>query len=416
MSPALRSSRVDVAPGLRQTGLVQRARGRRRGVNALLVGQLALSVVLLVSALEVAATLRAALSVDLGFSTRGVYQVSVDWRAIPDAAARADADVIASTLHATPGIQTASISYPAAYGRPTASTSAFVDRRGPARGAPGTVEYQTVGPEFFQTLGMAIVNGRPFVPSDREGAEPVVILNERAARELFPGGHPVGQRFGLFGPQHRVTVIGIAHDMRLHSPMAPAPAVAYVPLAQNGVAVPPGSLMIEVHAAASAVAASDISRVIAGVDPRLKVEVQPLAALVAQSLAAERLSAWATAAFGALGVILAMMGVYGLHAYVVSRRTTELGIRLALGAPRGRVLWGIWKDGMRPVAIGSALGLWLAVLAAAVLRHSVAGLSAADAEAALIAAVTLASIAGAACYIPARAAARLDPARALRAD
>jgi ABC-type antimicrobial peptide transport system permease subunit len=174
--------------------------------------------------------------------------------------------------------------------------------------------------------------------------------------------------------------------------------------------------MIEVHAAASAVAASDISRAIAGVDPRLKVEVQPLAALVAESLAAERLSAWATAAFGALGVILAMMGVYGLHAYVVSRRTTELGIRLALGAPRGRVLWGIWKDGMRPVAIGSALGLWLAVLAAAVLRHSVAGLSAADAEVALIAAVTLASIAGAACYIPARAAARLDPARALRAD
>jgi predicted permease len=413
--PAARSSRVDVTPELRQSGFsIVRGVGGS-GVNALLGAQLAMSVVLLISALTVSNELRVALSVDLGFRPDGLLQVSADWRGMSDAAARADATSIAAALESMPGVVAASVSAPAGFGRPTASTKVFIAGATGAQGKPTTVEYQVVAPEFFSAMGISVLRGRAFADEDRAGAELVTMVNETAARELFAGRAVVGERVALFGLGRRVSVVGVVHDSRLHSPTDPAPAVVYVPLAQDPGAAPTSLFTVEVHAGQGTLSPKEIGRRIAAVDSHLKTRVQPVSELVRESLAVERLTAWATGAFGIVGMLLAMIGVYGLHAYVVSRRTTELGIRLALGATRARVLWDVWRHGMRPVLGGAMFGLVAAVLSA-VWLHGAHRFSLADARIALFATIVLSAVAAAACYVPARTAAMLDPARTLRSD
>jgi predicted permease len=417
LAPAMRSSRVDVTQALRQTGVAARTRGEQRGLNSLLVVQLALSVVLLISALTASASLRAALSVDLGFDARHVLRVSIDWRGVGDAQARADAQAVASALRATPGVADASVSYPAVFGRSTATTSMRPVSDNAQAPSPASVEYQIVSPEFFATTQVKVEQGRVFTNDDRAGGELVAILNQTAARQLSPGQNPVGARFTLFGSGRVVRVVGVARDARLHSPTASPPPLVYVPFAQDPEGAAPSSLLsVEARTGDVTPSSTEIARRIAFVDPRLKADVQPVAGLVRESLVVERLSAWTTGAFGVLGVLLAILGVYGLHSFVVSRRTTELGVRLALGATQGRVLWEVWREGMRPVVIGAVAGVLISGASTGLLGRRMLGLSLVDVKVAAMSAALLAAIAAVACFIPARSAAKLDPVRALRAD
>ncbi len=412
--PAIRATGLDPAWTLRQTGFLVRGRSGYLGISSLLVIQLATSVVLLISALMVAATLREVLTLDLGFGPRELLQVAIDWRGVPDSTSRREASAIASAIRAIPGVVTASVSSPAGFGRATTSTEAY--HVGDDRSRRRTIEYQVVTPEFFAAMDMRLIRGRPFTPDDRGGVAPVVVVNETAARELFRGQAAIGQRFDLFQTDHRVEVVGVVHDARLHGATSAAPPMLYVPLAQDEGAAFAPELTIEVRTRASTVAAEAIARAVRLLDSRRKLDVRPVDRLITESLVIQRITAWTTGAFGVLGVILAMLGVYGLHAYVVARRTAELGIRLALGASRSRVLWDVWRGGMRPVGIGAVCGLGVAALSATWLRGRIFGLSGVDVRVAAAAVATVIAIAGVACLIPARFAARLDPARALRAD
>ena len=184
--PAARSSRVDVVPELRQTGFsIIRRTGRRR-VNPLLGTQLAMSLVLLITALMVSGDLRAALSVDLGFRPSELLQVSTDWRGVPDATARADEANMVAAVQPMAGIVAASVSSPAGFGQPTASTNAFVGSGSDGSSAPTAVEYVVVSPDFFSAMGMRVVAGQGFSGDDRAGTELVTVVNESAARRLFP--------------------------------------------------------------------------------------------------------------------------------------------------------------------------------------------------------------------------------------
>jgi len=415
LAPALRSTRVDVVGALKQAALMRRGAGGPGARNGLLVAQLGVSIVLLVGAGMIGRTLLAAESLNLGFDERGLVQLSVDWRNASEPQSRATVEAIAAALRATPGVVGASVSVPAAFGRPTVSTSAFHVAGDPSP-EPRSIEVMSVSPEFFTVMRIRVLRGRAFLSTDGEGAPNVVVLNESAARLFLPGQDPVGGRFELMGRGRVVRVVGLVGDARLHSVVADPPPLAYIPFAQDLGGPSPGLPTLEVRTAPDAPRLQELTRVVESVDRRLRVQAQPLGEVIGESLALERLSAWVTGGFGLAGLLLAVLGVYGLHSYFVTRRTPELGLRLALGASAGQVRWLVWRQGMRPVLGGAALGLVLAVASARLIRGKVFGLASVDPRVAAATTLLLIAVAGIACYLPARRASKLNPAVTLRAE
>lgn len=243
----------------------------------------------------------------------------------------------------------------------------------------------------------------------------VVVLNQAAARRFFPSQNPVGRRFDFLGLGRTTEVVGMVGDTRVHNAVAAPPALVYIPLAQDP-GILPGARTIEVRGLPEARSVDRVSRLVASVDPRLHVAVQPINAALAESLALERLSALTTGAFGIAGLVLAVIGLYGLQSYFVARRTAETGLRLALGALPLQVRQLVWLHGMRPALIGAMLGVAITIAGARLFQGAVFGLSRVDLWIVAQTVVLMVAVAGVACYLPASRASRLDPAIALRAE
>ena len=414
--PALRSTRLDLVTTLRRTALAARSSGRGGLSSWLLIGQMASSILLLVSAGMVAVTLRSATGLDLGFNPVNVFQVSIDWRNVPEEAGRLASREIATSLRAAPGVLSASVSAPSAFGSATISTPAFTtNTQSPSGGQQ--VEVMSVTPDFLATMQLHPLHGRFVADGDRRGTADVVVLNESAARLLFPGEAAVGKRFDFTGRGHAVEVVGVVADMRLHSVRQLPPPMVMVPYPQDiGTFGVPALRTIEVRTGGPELRADAIAAIASAQSLGRPVQVSRLTDLIAESLAVERLGAWTTAALGLAGLLLAMLGAYGLHAFFVTRRAAELGVRLALGASAGQVLWLVWRQAMRPVAQGTAIGLGLAWASTQLLRGKVLGLTSLDPLVLASAALLMVSVASLACYLPARRASRLSPAISLRAD
>jgi predicted permease len=434
LGPAWKLSRADVVPELKeQAGEMQkRSGGRFAARNVLVVGQVALSLALLVAGgLFIRGALKAAVA-DPGFRLERGLLVNVDpsLAGYDEARGRETYRRVLERIRSLPGIESASLASIVPFGEFTESErvqrlGASPDR--PASGEPdGTYALQyIVGASYFRSLGLPVLRGRDFTRQEEEadGGPRVAIIDEPLARSLFAGADPIGQMIQLIPRQQGerprlVEVVGIAPGLR-HDLFDKSPgAHVYLPFGQHYRA----GMNLHVRMSggderAEAAMLGTLRREIRALDERLPI-------LSVKSLRAHRdgsLPLWLVrtganlfTAFGTLAMLLAVVGVYGVKAYVVSRRTREIGIRIALGAAPRDVLWLVLREGLGLTLTGVAIGLGLAAVAARLVSSLLYEVSAFDPIIFLAAPLLLASAATLASYIPARRATRVVPLTALR--
>jgi predicted permease len=288
---------------------------------------------------------------------------------------------------------------------------------------PGTKDgvlssaFNVVGDEFFDAAGTALVRGRGFDRHDDAQSRRVAVVNETMARQLWPGKDAVGQRFrfGAKGPW--IEVVGIARDGKYMMLAEPTRPYFYLPIEQDYRS--PATLIVRAASNPTALAAP-VQRVLNELDPDLPVfNVRTMEQHMRDSVFAFlplRMAVAMAAAQGAIGLLLAVIGLYAVVSYTVTRRTREIGVRMALGAGRPDVLRLVVRDGMRLSVIGIALGLVMAVGIGFVLSHVLYGLTRVDAAVLLGVTTLLLVVSAVACYVPARRATRVDPMIALRCE
>jgi predicted permease len=276
------------------------------------------------------------------------------------------------------------------------------------------VQVNTVGVGYFQTIGIPIVRGRDFTRGDAPTSPKVVVINQTMAQQFWRNDEPLGKRFKFFGDQDYSTVIGVARDSKYNAVAEDPQPFIYQPLAQNY--TPAAALHVRASGDASALAAP-IRGEVQRVDPTLSLfNVRTLEEQVGQSLQPQQINVILLTVFGALALLLASIGLYGVASYSVSQRTREIGVRMALGAQPSSVLGLVLGHGLRLVAAGLGLGLVLAYLTAGFARAVVVGVNPHDPVTYIVTSAVLGTIALLASYIPARRATRIDPLIALRAD
>jgi predicted permease len=402
---------LNLAAGLSET----RFGGPGRRMHPLLVSQLAVCLLLLIVAGLLTRSFQKLRQVDLGFRSQGVLQLDVNWgQAYSSEQLFRRAIDLLDEIRMLPGVESASASVPGVFSRST-----WQGTLRPAGNADGTLVHETSAtPQFFATLGIPLLRGRDFRTADDGQAPPVVILSETAARICFSGIDPIGKGVQLNGSAAGVEVIGVAKDIRLRDVLAPPPPLVYSPLLQD---YKSGELArwitLEVRSARPAASlAAELERSVRQRQADATATVRTVDESIAESVVLRRLAAWLSGLFGLLGLILASVGLYGLLSYMVLRRTSEIGIRLALGADGNRVLAQVWREAMRPVVAGILGGLVIATAATRLLASYLFGLTVMDPWAVSVAVTTLLVVAGVASYLPARRASRIDPLQALRAE
>jgi predicted permease len=403
VAPALWATSSDPSSAL-STG-ARASRTRSRWLRALVSGQLALALVLIAAASLFVRTFENIRSLDAGFDADGVVFAELDPRRL------GTRDLVAA-VEQLPGVTAASL----ATHTPLNGwywSEAFVPA-GQPRPERDTAMAVGVGPGYFAALRVRMAAGRAFAASDGRGAPPVAIVNEAYARRHFANQAAVGQRLSakLQDVWQELTIVGVAANMQLAGLRAEPPRTVYLPYAQLA---EPHQVNLVVRASASPAAlARTIEQTLRAALPGTPIEIQPLATQVGATIVQERVLALLAGSFGAIALVLAAVGLYGLIAYGVAQRTSELGVRLALGARRRQVAGLVLVDAMRLVAVGVGLGLPLAWAASRWVRVLLFGISPADPLAAVGAVAVLVAAALAAAYLPARRAARTDPLVALR--
>jgi predicted permease len=409
--PALRATRLDLAGVMKEQS--RSVSGARSVLSkALLVVQVALSVVLLVGAGLFLRTLYNLRTVDVGFNPHNLlmFTINPQLNRYDDERTRQIYRQLGADLGALPGVRDVAFTRVALLSGSRSTTVAHVPGR-----TSTEIHVMSVTPRFFATMEIPLTHGRDFSDRDVSGAPNVAILNETAARTLFPGASPVGNRFGFSPEQNRdVEVVGVIRDTKYSSVRDAAPPTVYQPFLQGTprgmtavlrTAVDPNSLVDEVRAT------------VRQVDTNLPLtNVTTQSRQVEQRFAQERLFANAYTLFGALALTLACIGLFGLMSYGVSRRTNEIGIRLALGAGRPRVIRMVLGESLVLVGAGIGVGLAAAFAAGRFVASVLFGLAPTDPATMAVTIVLIVAVGVLAAYAPARRAARVDPMVALRAD
>jgi predicted permease len=286
-------------------------------------------------------------------------------------------------------------------------------------GADSAVRYyrHRVAPGYFSALGIRLLEGRAFSTADHEHAPAAAVVSQSMARRFWPGGSPLGETLRLGESRLEATVVGVVADTRqrdLTTPLASSDPDVYLALQQST----SESLQIAVRStlAAEAVAAA-VRRELQAIDPTLPVfGVQSMEALLAQQTSAGRFASLLLGVFAAVALLLAAVGLYGVLAFVVSLRQREIGIRLALGATRRRVLAGVMRQGLRLVGVGLAIGLLAAAGSTRWISSLLFGVGAHDPAVFAGVPAVLLAVAALASWAPARRAAGVDPQQALRSE
>ncbi len=417
IAPALRATRTDLTSALKEKS----ARGRKRRFNlgsALVVAQVAVSLILLVGAGLFARSLIKLQQEDLGFNRDNVLLASVDTRL----AGYKPNDLSAvyrqlyDRLSALPNVQSVTMaSYSPMQGTGTNST---ITVRGytPAKNEDTSVSDIQIGPNFTETMGVPLLMGRDIGLQDTPNSPKVAVVTQSFAESYFHGENPIGRR-ATFEEDDKsdFEIVGVIGDAKYDSAKAKADRTVYRPILQvqdqqtfNNVfelrtGGEPLNLAAEVRAA------------IAQVNDKLTVlNVNSLRVQTDDALQQERLIAQLVSFFGLLGLLLSCVGLYGIMAHAVVRRTNEIGIRLALGAERRNIIWMVLKESLLLVGIGLALGIPAAWGAAHLISSQLFGLNPSDPVSLLTAAVLLTAVAALAGYLPARKASRVNPLTALR--
>jgi len=416
--PALRASRVDLAMSLRANGRnlmgLHGRIGRVPLVKALVVGQIALSSVLLVGAGLLVQSMRHILNADLGLDRDRTLVVEIASGRLGYSGARLSSLMSDLTDRARrmPGVTAASYSFEGVFSGGYSSGHVNVPGYVPAADSLREVGYDEVGPGYFQSIGAHIARGRDFEPRDLAGGAQMAAINETLAKAYFAGVDPIGRTLEL--DKITYTVGAIVRDIEERNVRAKPLRHIYIPIdppkaAQGFV------LLVHVDGDPSRLVAP-IRSALAEIDPKLRSEAMPLERLVRASVADDALVAQVTSFFGAVTLVLAGLGLYGVIAYATSQRTSELGLRFALGAEPSRVAGMVVADALKLAITGLAIGLPVGLAAARLIREQIFGVGQVDPPSLAVAISLLSIVALVASYAPARRAARVGPLEALRAD
>ncbi len=408
LAPALRAARLNPVSGLRET-TGSWISPRLRLNKLLLVSQVAICLPLLVAAGLFIRSFQRLARIDLGFDPGNVVQIKSLAFSSPDTPVQFDNawKQILAKIQATPGVLSASASLPGLFSRSTYQTVVFVGEE------QVVVHELEITPGYFETLQIPLMRGRDFSSSDHASMPLVGIVNQTLARRLSSNGNPIGEllRNG-WGPKP-IEVVGVAKDAKYDNVLAETAPTIYVPLAQ--INETPGFRVFEVRISGDpAPAISTLRQIIESVDPDLPAEIRTLSDSIGESLLMQQLTARATGFFGILGLLLACIGLYGLMSYIVTQKTPEIGIRIAMGANRPSLLWWAMKEACTLVLIGTGIGLTFSVAASRLIGSELFGLTATDPTSFAVATVLMLAVALLAAYLPARRAAKVDPMVALR--
>jgi predicted permease len=420
VAPAIRVRRVDPHEALKEQGRTFAGVGRRTFGAPLLVVQVALTLVLVVAAGLFMRTFGKLATLDIGLDKDAILVVDVNASrsGVKPAARLALFDAVRAAAAAVPGVAGAGISLltPVGGARWNGPVELLDRPHVPVR--ERMTFFNSATPGWFATYGTRLIGGRDFTDRDAVGAPAVAIVNETFAGKYMKG-NPLGQtvRFER-GPEgmRAVEIVGVVEDAAYHSVRDPVPPVMFLPLLQAHADEHPANLSLSVRAAAGspALLTRSVAAAVTGVNPDLSLTFRPLAAFVDGVLVRERLLAMLSGFFGGLALLLAGIGLYGMTAYSVSRRRAEIGIRIALGAGSSRVVALMLQKIAIPVGLGLVLGAIASAWASRYVGTLLYGLDARDPLTFAGAAVFLCAVSTFAAWLPARRAARIDPARVLR--
>jgi len=415
LAPAIKSGTPNLVETLNLGGRSGSVGWKRSPIRSLLVvSEIALALVALIGAGLFIRSMQNAQRIELGFESDKLFMMAFDLGATgyQEGQGQQFFRTAVERAKATPGVASATMASNFPLGGGIART-VFPEGQDETTGYRGTLmQLDDVTPSYFETLRIPLVRGRVFDENDRQSTKKVVVVNEATVKQLWPDQDAVGKRFHFFGEPELREVVGVVKNVVVNTiGETPQPAV-YLPITQDY--SPAATLQVRTT--------GDPAAVIGGVRAKVQelaptmaiTNVQTVQEIVDQGLWAPRAGAGLLTVFGALALILAAVGVYGVLSYSVSQQTREIGIRMSLGAQRQQVMRLVIGQGMRLAALGLALGLIVALAMTRVLTSLLFGVSAYDPATFGVVSVGLLAVSALACYIPARRAIAVDPIIALR--
>jgi predicted permease len=420
--PSLESSRADVSEALKQKTGRAGAPSQKRWAQFLVVGQVTLAIILLSGASLLIKSYWRLAHTKTGISSSGVYLTDLTWpiaadgNSIDGAFVRQAGSQMLMQIQHLPGVHAAAF----IHGLPFAGISDgnFEIEGRPLPADPHSyryADYSITTPDFFRAFGLPILRGRGFTDQDQRSAGQVAIVNETFERKFFPNGEAVGKRIRFLGfdrkPQF-MTIVGVVPDVRNEGLKRPVFPQVYAEYFQHAETTLDASLVVRGPASLQ----PRIKRIVTFLNPSTAVNFETMDRLVSGTVARERFQTVLLALFAGCALLLAVVGIYGLLSYSVTQRTSEIGVRMALGASASAITRSVLRQGSMLVAIGLALGLTGSLLVNRVLQSMLYQVSTADAAALFAVIIGFGIAAGAGCYLPARRASAIDPTEALRAE
>jgi predicted permease len=415
--PALRSLKTDLVPALKSATAGSTGSNRTIGRNVLVVGQVALSMILLVAAGMLLDGFRKLMVLDPGFRTDHRLMLGFDTslvRYTPEQT-RNFYKQLADRTRALSGVKSATLTRSIPYNPNTYSTAVIPEGFQFKKGQSSeTIFANLVDEHYLDTMDTTIIRGRGFTPDDKEGSRRVAIVNEEFAKSYWPNQEPIGKRFHLNATDNPwVEVVGLTKTGKYLFVGETPQKFAYLPIAQN----PDTQMLLVVHTEGDpATFASPIRSIVQELDVNQPVfNIRTLDAFYQQRVVAiPMIIITLVTCMGLIGLILALVGLYGLIAFSVARRTREIGIRIAIGADRRQVLKMVIGQGLALALIGVAIGGVATIGVAKLIATGLVGLGRLSPATYILVPVLLVIVAIAACYVPARRASQVDPITALR--